>query len=270
MGKTAVVTVVRSHLRQHLASDPGSLQTDSVIKDLAFSCINAAEKILRLFEDLMNTGNIVRLSFTDFQGCSIATIVTLLAGILDRDSGYEARITFGLGCLRKMAAGNMTAKLGVRFVEALQAIANEAVAKLRQTETTREAISQDEQETGFLTAADYVTWAQWLSRHESRPSTSSNTPSETLAQANIERQSLEERENTVNKSTSWEHGGNSHVHHSSSIPDRTAFQQPGIFSDYMDPTDAQMPSLFLGEDQSFLMGLTGLDVLDFTELMPPL
>ena len=54
-----------------------------------------------------------------------------MADILRRDAGYGASVAFGLSFLRETAAENLTAKLGVRFVEAVQSITNEAVDKLR-------------------------------------------------------------------------------------------------------------------------------------------
>ncbi|CAM1501343.1 Fc.00g105050.m01.CDS01 [Cosmosporella sp. VM-42] len=130
MGKVSLVTVVRAHLQYHFRQEREPFLIDKTVERLSQSCIKAGRKLLQLFEDLARNRFITRFSFTDFQGCSIATIVTLLAGILCRDSGYESRVAFGLECLRRMSGGNMTAKMGVRFVEALQSIANEAAQKL--------------------------------------------------------------------------------------------------------------------------------------------
>lgn len=119
MGKVSLVTVARARLRQHLLPERHAPQICEAMKRHSDSCTKAARKLLQLFENLSNTQNMTRFFFTDFQSCSIATIVTLVAGILDRDSGYQARVAFGLDCLRRMATGNMTAQMGVRFVEAV-------------------------------------------------------------------------------------------------------------------------------------------------------
>lgn len=100
-----------------------------------------------------------RFSFTDFQGCSIATIVTLIAGILDRDSGYEARVTLGFDCLRRMAAGNMTAQMGVRFVDAVGSITNEATEKLHRASCSNK---RQEEDVGSGPTSAYNQWAEWL------------------------------------------------------------------------------------------------------------
>lgn len=282
MGKVSVVTVIRAHLRQHLGFESQSPQIEPAAHHLSSSCIKAASKILRLFEMLTNTGNIVRFSFTDFQGCSIATIVTLLAGILDRDSGYEARVTFGLDCLRKMSTGNMTAKVGVRFVEALQAIANEAVSKLRRNEATRSSSSESEQ-SAAVSALEYTRWAQWLSRTtEQAPRSGNMTPPNVGAPqtelpvhlSNAQAmQSLTPAGNAQREaSSSWQSGIEGQM-----MPPTGAGANPfaGIESgsgsafDTFGADDGLSATLY-GDDQNFLMGLTGLDVLDFSELTTPL
>ncbi|KAJ5312868.1 hypothetical protein PENANT_c007G08198 [Penicillium antarcticum] len=114
----------------------------------------------------MSTGNITRFSFTDFQGCSIASIVTLIAGIMERDSGYEARVTFVLDCMRKMATGNITAKMGVKLVEAVHFITNEAAAKIHREASASTNITQDMQ----ISAAtsEYNQWAVWFAKESSQ------------------------------------------------------------------------------------------------------
>jgi hypothetical protein len=98
-------------------------------------CVKAAQKMLELFGKIRNVGKLTKSSFTDFQGCSIATMVLLVAGILERDLCYETRISFGLDCLRSMAGDNAAATTGVDFMEALKLIADEAAEKLRRSNT---------------------------------------------------------------------------------------------------------------------------------------
>jgi hypothetical protein len=104
---------------------------DSGSAQLSKSCVKAAKKMLELFGTINRAGNMTKSSFTDFQGCSIATMILLVAGILERDLCYEARISFGLECLRRMAGDHIAAINGVHFMEALKAIADEAADKLR-------------------------------------------------------------------------------------------------------------------------------------------
>lgn len=58
-------------------------------------------------------------------------MILLIAGILERDLCYEARVSFGLNCLCRMAGEHAAAIAGVHFMEALKAIADEAAEKLR-------------------------------------------------------------------------------------------------------------------------------------------
>lgn len=134
MGKFKVVSTVRSRLRHSTGHvHPG---IESTTTQLSKSCIKAAKKMLDLFACIDRTGQMTKSSFTDFQGCSIATMILLVAGILERDLCYEARISFGLGCLKRMAGDHAAAINGVHFMEALKAIADEAAEKLRKFDAT--------------------------------------------------------------------------------------------------------------------------------------
>jgi hypothetical protein len=128
MGKFNVVATVRTRLRAAFISNMPT--NDSGSAQLSKSCIKAARKMLELFGTIDRAGNMTKSSFTDFQGCSIATMILLIAGILERDLCYEARISFGLECLRRMAGDHIAAINGVHFMEALRAIADEAADKL--------------------------------------------------------------------------------------------------------------------------------------------
>ena len=129
MGKFKVVAKVRSRLRE--ASGAAFLPGGDDSPQLSNSCVKAAKKMLDLFGTIDQAGKLTRFSFTDFQGCSIATMILLVAGILERDLCYETRISFGLDCLRSMAGEHVAAINGVHLMETLVAIANEATEKLR-------------------------------------------------------------------------------------------------------------------------------------------
>jgi hypothetical protein len=133
MGKYKVVSAVRARLRSAFSAEPISEERDSEL--MSKPCVKAAQKMLELFGKIRNVGKLTRSSFTDFQGCSIATMVLLVAGILERDLCYETRIAFGLDCLRSMAGDNVAATTGVDFMEALKSIADEAAEKLRKSKT---------------------------------------------------------------------------------------------------------------------------------------
>ncbi|KAG5824555.1 hypothetical protein H9Q74_005359 [Fusarium xylarioides] len=169
MGKMSLITVVRMTLRRHLGDDSEPFNIDEKAEKLSKSCAKASKKLLQLFEDLNQTGYTTRFSFTDFQGCSIATIVTLIAGILDRDPGYERRVRFGLDFLRRMATGNPNAQVGVRFVEALRSISNEAWSKLNRSRQTPANVTDE-----GLQSSAYNEWAEWLSNQEQSQSAINN------------------------------------------------------------------------------------------------
>jgi hypothetical protein len=135
MGKYKVVSAVRSRLRSAFGAGAESFPAEGNSELMSKPCVKAAQKMLELFGKIRNVGKLTKSSFTDFQGCSIATMILLVAGILERDLCYETRISFGLDCLRSMAGDNAAATTGVDFMEALKLIADEAAEKLRRSNT---------------------------------------------------------------------------------------------------------------------------------------
>ncbi|KAH0427126.1 hypothetical protein CcaCcLH18_09873 [Colletotrichum camelliae] len=261
MGKVSVVTVVRARLRALFcpADPPPTISAD--VEKAADACIRAAKKMLELFEGLSRSGNMARFSFTDLQGCSIATIVVLLAGILQRDSGYDGRVAFGLDCLRRMAGGgNATAGMGVRFVEALRSITDEARGRLLRVQRKEggSPLRVDERTTG------YGDWAEWLATAE-------------VAESSSEDEEMSE-ENAdvvvdggppvpdVELSETWDEAAALQLQELSA----SGFELPlgGVHN----PDLMALPAVDEGwlasfpwsDDQMYLMGLTGMDVLDFT------
>ncbi|KAK9415543.1 putative Transcription factor domain-containing protein [Seiridium unicorne] len=272
MGKVSVVTVVRAKLRYHLGRESQAPEIAQHIEALAKTCVKAAKKTLRLFEDIRTTGNLTRFSFTDFQACSIATIVVILAGILERDAGFERQVSFGLDCLKKMAEGNVTATMGVSFVEALQSIANEAVAKLMQM---RSNFNFHTDEPPPL-QSDYHSWASWLSRQNSSSNSIDATLSEpqlpgssTLQQMEPATWPLPQAPSTPTGFTTWDGAA---ALQQLSIPalatvDLTENGQ-GTFQPQT--MDTAFFSNMYNDDQAFLMGLTGFDILGFPGLQDEL
>ncbi|KAK9783718.1 putative Transcription factor domain-containing protein [Seiridium cardinale] len=272
MGKVSVVTVVRAKLRYHLGRDSQAPEIAQHIEALAKTCVKAAKKTLRLFEDIRTTGNLTRFSFTDFQACSIATIVVILAGILERDAGSERQVSFGLDCLKKMAEGNVTATMGVSFVEALQSIANEAVAKLMQM---RSNFNLPTDEPPPL-QSDYHSWASWLSRQNSSSNSIDAALSEpqlpgssTLQQMEPAAWPLPQAPSTPTGFTTWDGAA---ALQQLSIPalatvDLTENGQ-GTFQPQT--MDTAFFSNMYNDDQAFLMGLTGFDILGFPGLQDEL
>ncbi|KAH6693893.1 thiamine repressible genes regulatory protein thi1 [Plectosphaerella plurivora] len=267
LGKVSVVTIVRSRLRLAQTHPSEQPAVDHRIESLALSCTKAAKKMLGLFEHLVRTGNLTRFSFTDFQGCSIATIVVLLAGILERESEYHRRVEFGIDCLRKMAGENLTARTGVRFVEALKSIADEARAKLEGSQQNNTIVPQSG--TSEYQPADYTTWVHWLARMEQQSgaqgiSSFAENPPPPIHEP-IVGQSLGPGMASAATTQAWEEEAALQLQGLSA----SAFGIPMDESGMADPTagpvmDSYLPSSVFNDDQLYLMGLTGMDVLDFT------
>lgn len=261
IGKVALVTVARTGLRSHMSpSSQPPVPSETTLRK-SRSCAKAGRKLLLLFESLTRTRNITRFSFTDFQGCSIATIVTLVAGITERDSGYNVQVAFGLDCLRKMATGNITAKIGVRFVEAVQSITNEAAEKLHQA--TSASSNSLPGERASVSATRYNQWAEWLIKsersqileqqavHDAEPETPFPHIVSDLAQLN-------------DNGLAWRQPSGD-LPSESPIPQNPAHGSAMSREFHSTPEYDFFPEL-QSDDPNFLMGLTGLDVLDFSGL----
>ncbi|OGE52916.1 hypothetical protein PENARI_c009G07944 [Penicillium arizonense] len=258
IGKVALVTVARTSPRSHLQPWSKPSEASDLIVRQSRSCAKAARKLLLLFENLTSTGNITRFSFTDFQGCSIATIVTLVAGIMERDSGYEARVTFGLDCLRKMATGNITAKMGVKFVEAVQSITNEAAAKIHRASSIHTESTEDAQSSA--SASEYHQWAAWHAEME---------PSQTEEQGVIPYRGIEVEPNVPYSNTPLLQLGQSNVPNTSGwkTPNDQNFSETSLLPQDLahgstmawgiQSTDDDHLSALQNDDPAFLMGLTG-------------
>jgi hypothetical protein len=144
---------------------------------MARHCIRAATKILQLFKRLYISGNMSQFSFTDFQGVSIASIVLLLASILDSDETTERLIEFGLDCLRSLAAGNSSAEMGVEFVQKFRDIVEEAAERLRsaRVETPdRQPQPGLPTHTTRLGTEEYHAWLSWSSNRHDANTTAAN------------------------------------------------------------------------------------------------
>jgi hypothetical protein len=250
MGKVALVTVARTHLRRHLQPESQTPNLSDLVRKLSKACMKAARKILQLFERLRRTQKITRFSFTDFQGCSIATIVTLVAGVIERDSGYNSRVAFGLDCLTKMATGNMTAKMGVRFVQAVQSITTEAAEKISQA-TSLQLPRHNAEST---VSSVYNQWSEWVTLQDRI--TGNTVTAQPVA--------FEYSQATIGGRSSCQPSEEQLYSSASYIPrDPTESPTaPGI----SDTGDNYPFSALYVDEQTLLMGLTGLDALDFSGL----
>ncbi|KAG4281766.1 hypothetical protein FPRO06_10670 [Fusarium proliferatum] len=266
MGKMSLITVVRMTLRRHLGDNSEPCNIDEKAEKLSKSCAKASKKLLQLFEDLNQTGYTTRFSFTDFQGCSIATIVTLIAGILDRDPGYERRVRFGLDFLRRMATGNPNAQVGVRFVEALRSISNEAWGKLsRSRHPPANATDEGPQ------SSAYNEWAEWLSNQEQSQSAINSEAigdSALGAEQNTQVPPGADAEFWSTGAEDMEWGTRTEAV-LEPLMSRLPVPHPQT-GEQLDSFETYRLSTMYNDDQPFLMGLIGFDVLDFAGYPPDL
>ncbi|KAL2844151.1 fungal-specific transcription factor domain-containing protein [Aspergillus pseudoustus] len=254
LGKGSLLNTIQSHVR---GQGTRAESSDTVFDDLARSCVKASKGILHLCETLSRNQLIFRFSFTDFQGCSIATIVAILAGIIERDPEYDSRVAFGLNHLRTMAMGNLPAEIGVRFVEDLQTIANEAYTKLGSTWPAdgHDALFAEARQEARQTAG-YGQWAQWVS---SNPNSCSGQQrnfqfeAPPLAHANVPTFGDISRTSTSHQSIP-----------SNGLTGLPQFSQNATYTtDRAIQLDTDPQMMWSHDDQFALMGFTGLDLLEF-------
>ncbi|RKL02393.1 hypothetical protein BFJ68_g11950 [Fusarium oxysporum] len=256
IGKASLIMRVRTNLQHHLGQGSQPRPVDPTAENLSASCTRAAKKLLQLFDKLVQSGNSARFSFTDFQGCSIATIITLIAGILQRDSTYDTRVNFGLNCLRQMVNGNPAATVGVKFVETLQSISNESARKLRQSGTFTDTHEREE----ATSPSAYNYWAEWLAAQERSFNQGYSVPARETTSGNVPvggTPSLWPVSITLGESWS----GELHPGVEASSAQRPSISLPSASG--LDIVGNDHLSTLYHDDQNFLMGLTGLDVLDF-------
>jgi hypothetical protein len=269
MGKVSLVNLVQSKLRYHFGRDTRPPDIDETAENLSRFCIKAATKLLRLFDDMTKSGNLVRFSFTDFQACSIATIIMILARVLDQDPAHETKVAFGMDCLHKMAVGNKAAMSGMKFVEALQSIANQAILKLGRDSSIAQV---SDSSVGPVTGSDYQEWADWLSSADQpqkdmgddtglniqgiAPDSGTALDSALRSEPLIPRPEAWSSQHPCSaQSSNWEpNGGETLLTQDCPVEPLYMFQMP-CMSDISNFGPFQ-------NCQTMLLGLTGLDVLD--------
>ncbi|RMY72292.1 hypothetical protein D0863_04618 [Hortaea werneckii] len=279
MGRVAVVTVARAHVASSLHRDQTPTPLDSAILTVAHSCIKSARKMLGLFEDLHKTGNITRFSFTDFQGCSIATIVLLVGSLISGEQECRTIASAGLNYLRLMAGKQVTPLKGVRFVEAVQTIVVEASSK---ASVHKEHCTPSTPITPEPAASGYSQWAEWLQTvqnpeaERASQGRSAEYPTSRPLSVTQDRQVRQQDlpaslANDLNDATFPVTPSHSIRPHAQ---EATAFQTSFAYDSGSNTGDQVFASTTVptlegshGTDHDFMMGLTGLSVLDFPDEM---
>jgi len=256
--------LVRERLKKAFVDPDSELLNDGRVGRLVGSCVEAAQRMIGLFETLRHTHSLAKFSFTDFQGCSTATIILLLHSILEGSIPQSPLIKSGLSCLKYMASGNEDAKVGVRFVEEFQALTNEAPAKVRER-FTREDTSP--QHTSGMTA--YEEWLLQIAPDTSMVSGPVNQPAIAASSMNCGAIQLREHVDQThvgipsNEATNPSPSARVFGHFSDEtlINHHTAEEPSDTNHCSINGFDIEHPNL----EDSFILGLTGLDALGFTD-----
>ncbi|RMZ13051.1 hypothetical protein D0864_00528 [Hortaea werneckii] len=273
ISRVAVVTAARANVASTLYRDQGPTQTDPAVLTMAHSCIKSARKMLGLFEDLHKD----RFSFTDFQGCSIATIVLLVGSLISGEQECRTIASAGLDYLRLMAGRHVTPLKGVRFVEAVQTIVVEASLK---ASANREHYTPSTPIASEPAASDYNQWAKWLQKVQnpgadrvSRGSSGEYSNSRPLSVTQNRHMgqpvlpvSLANDFTNATSLVTPSQPIRPHAQEAAVFPTSFGYDNGTTAGDQGFSSTA-MPTLggFNGTDQDFMMGLTGLSVLDFPD-----
>jgi hypothetical protein len=239
-----------SLLRRHLTKLFGRPEDYEQIEDLrlerfSVKCVDAAKSIIELFDMLQEAHSLGMFSFTDFQGCSTATVVLLLNCMLHGKQTNTRSIETGYACLSFMAIGNDYAKTAITYVQELHSIAEEVLEMSRLT-ASNHLIAYDDP--GVIA---YEEWARGVARDPS-----ANLPRTSVPPADDVHP---DRLTSLAYPTSLSAvAGPSFL---SSDPTLTEdFQYGNASSLELGTPSATMPNAI---DDAFLFGLTGLDALDF-------
>lgn len=222
------------------------------LERLAENCVDAARSIIGLFETLQQTESLGMFSFTDFQGCSIATVILLLESMRCGNRTNSPFVDTGFSCLRYMATENQHAKAGIQYVEELRMIANQVIGKRMQPSN----IDQDECSDSRGMDA-YQDWIQTVIDGSLTPNTNQDAlaaepnTAASLAQ-NYARSPGYPESSSHTRRLSHELGQLTAVSESENFSLPPAFQFAAPMTTLPDDTS-----------DTFLFGLTGLDALDF-------
>lgn len=212
--------------------------------------------MLSLFEKLHASGKMTKSSFTDFQGCSIATMILLVAGIVERDLCYDVQVPFGLNCLRQMAGEHATAITGVTFMEALQSITDEAAEKLRNARrNTAVAAAQTPEST--QTTMTYAPSAFDSAGNRDMQSSSTSSLDPMLSEGPQHTQLLADETTAELPPTTTERISQQAICDTSRNGPGDLAWESGL------ATTGDPFAMLQFDNEAFLMELTGLDVLGF-------
>jgi hypothetical protein len=240
--RSALLFLLRRHLKKLFGRPEDYEQIDDLrLERFSVKCVDAARSIIELFDMLQEAHSLGMFSFTDFQGCSTATVVLLLDCMLHGKQTNTRSVDTGYACLSFMAIGNDYAKTAISYVQELHSIAEEVLEMSRPT-TSSQLNSHDDP--GVMA---YEEWARGVTQDPS-----ANLPRTSVSPAD------DVHPDRLMSLTYPDVAGPSSL---SSDPTLTEdFQYGNTSSLEIGNPAATMPNLI---DDAFLFGLTGLDALDF-------
>ncbi|ETN41805.1 uncharacterized protein HMPREF1541_03742 [Cyphellophora europaea CBS 101466] len=151
--RTPLIAVARQCLSKAFAPQEMLPDLDPQAVGLAMNCSTAARKMLANFEHVRQAKLLARFSWTDFQGCSTAILVTLFSRVIKQDVNYQRDIDEGLRTLKVLAEASKPAQLALDFVQEFKKIVEEAVQRSQRPEIVRDTAHNQRQ-----------TYKQWLSK----------------------------------------------------------------------------------------------------------
>ena len=169
-----------------------------------------------------------------------------------------------------MAIGNATAKMGVRFVEAIQLITNEAREKVTQSAYAAGRTSQGN--SGISSTAEYSQWALWLAQQEQSQGFSERTSSLSVVPETMTPLSQVGQWPPTHSAAGLRPPWAAYERQMFSptyVSMQNLAQEPQVYPEEQDADYEFLPALH-HDEQTFLMELTGLGVLDVSGLSNPL
>lgn len=125
--RSALVAVARQRLSKAFVPQDDLPDLDPQALNLSMECRNAAQNMIANIDRVRQTKLLARFSWTDFQGCSTAILITLLYRVIEKDFDYEYIIDSGLHNLKVLAEASKPAQLALNFVLEFKKIVEEAV-----------------------------------------------------------------------------------------------------------------------------------------------
>lgn len=156
--RSPLVAVARQRLSKAFPPHDDLADLDSQALSLSIECRNAARDMIANIDRVRQAKLLARFSWTDFQGCSTAILITLLYRVIEKDLDYDHIIETGLYNLKVLAEASKPAQLALNFVLEFKKIIEEAVQRSQQPEQVSNAVDGQRQ--------NYKKWLASLSVSE--------------------------------------------------------------------------------------------------------